>query len=186
MDSKIKIDQDFQLQNGWYLGLNGTIDLQDDSQLVQTVNSELVTGPTGKLLRRQEGNLNYYWYNYWSSPVAGNDTEANYKLKNIKDGGGISGFNFTPAYQADGLISQYWLYTFQNGQTYYNWQRITEDTVIAPGVGYTQKGIHSSSDPADEQQYTFVGKPNNGVILVEARDVSDAFEDETWRRRKFA
>ena len=108
--------QDFQLQNGWYLELNGTIDLQDDSQLVQTKDSELVTGPTGKLLRRQEGNLNYFMYNYWSSPVAGNDADTGYKLKNIKDEGGVGGFSFTTAYEAEGQISRYWLYTFKMGK----------------------------------------------------------------------
>jgi len=174
--------QDFQLQNGWYLKLDGTIDLQDDSQLVQTENSELVTGLDGKLLRRQEGNLNFYWYNYWSSPVGiqavTSNTNTDFNIGMIKDGGGISGFNFTNAYEAEGLISRYWLYTFQNGQTYYNWQQITELSEFAPGIGYTQKGIHSSSDPADEQQYTFVGKPNNGTILIDADDVDGDSSDE--------
>ncbi len=67
----ISVTGDQEVNNGWYLELNGSLDLAGDSQLVQTVNSELVTGTDGKLLRRQEGNSNYYWYNYWSSPVAG-------------------------------------------------------------------------------------------------------------------
>ncbi len=170
--------QDFQVQNGWYLKLDGTIDLQDDSQLVQTDNSELVIGSSGKLLRRQEGNLNYYWYNYWSSPVAGNDADTSYKLKNIKDEDGVSGFSFTPAYQAEGQISRFWLYTFQNGQTYYDWEQITEESIIEPGVGYTQKGTNATSDPNAERNYTFVGKPNNGTILLQADDVEDNASDE--------
>ncbi len=120
--------------------------MQGDSQLVQTLNSELVTGSTGKLLRRQEGNLNFYWYNYWSSPVAGNDTEASYKLKNIKDGGGLSGFTFTDAFEFPGQISTRWLYTFQNGQTYYDWLQITPESEIVPGIGYTQKGTNSTTE----------------------------------------
>lgn len=172
--------QDFQLQIGWYLGLNGTIDLQDDSQLVQNENSELITGPYGKLLRRQEGNLNYYMYNYWSSPVAGNDTESTYKLQNIKDSGGVSGFGFTPAFEESGLISTRWLYTFQNGQTYYDWDQITESSVIEPGIGYTQKGIHEVPENIPGiQQYTFVGKPNNGSITVAADDIDDFVYGET-------
>jgi len=179
----ISVSGDQEVSNGWYLELNGTIDLADDSQLVQTENSELVTSANGRLLRRQEGNLNFYWYNYWSSPVgvqaATNNSNTNFNIGMIKDGGGISGFPFTNAYNAEGQISRYWLYTFQNGQTYYNWEQITESSEIQPGFGYTQKGIHSSSDPADEQQYTFVGKPNNGTILVEANDIDGDSENES-------
>ncbi len=151
--------------------------------MVQSENSELITSENGRILRRQEGNLNFYWYNYWSSPVGvqavTNNSNTNYNIGMIKDGGGISGFNFTNAYEAEGQISRYWLYTFQNGQTYYNWQQINELSEIDPGIGYTQKGIHSSNDPADEQQYTFVGKPNNGTILVEANDVDGDSDNES-------
>ncbi|MBT8394996.1 MAG: T9SS type A sorting domain-containing protein, partial [Bacteroidia bacterium] len=171
----ITVSGDQEVNNGWYLELNGTLDLAGDSQLVQTENSELVTGPTGKLLRRQEGNSNYYWYNYWSSPVAGNDDVASYKLKNLKDSGGISGFTFTPDFQAIDLISTRWLYTFQSGQTYYDWDQITPDDAIQPGVGYTQKGIKSPEFEETEFQYTFVGKPNNGTITVWAED-NDNFD----------
>ena len=176
----ISLNGDQQLQNGGYLGLDGTIDLADDSQLVQSKNSILVTGTNGKLLRRQEGNLNYYWYNYWSSPVNGIGTETSYKLQNIKDDGGINGFSFTDAYQAENQISRSWLYTFQNGQTYFNWVQITELSDIPAGVGYTQKGTNAppGENEPTTRQYTFEGKPNNGTILVPAEDVSDVFEAE--------
>ncbi len=62
-------DQDFEVNNTWYLELNGTLDLQDDSQLIQGTSSDLVTGVNGKILRRQEGTSNKFWYNYWASPV---------------------------------------------------------------------------------------------------------------------
>ncbi len=178
-DKSITITDDQEVSNGWYLELNGSLDLAGDSQLLQTVNSELVTGPTGKLLRRQEGNLNYYWYNYWSSPVAGIGAEPNYKLQNIKDSDGVSGFSFTDAFEAEGQISRRWLYTFQNGQSYYDWEQITELSDILPGVGYTQKGISSASNPDDEYQYTFVGKPNNGVIMVLADDIDGDSDNES-------
>ena len=177
-----QLEQDYELQNGWYLELNGTIDLQDDSQLVQTENSELVTGAFGKLLRRQEGNLNYFWYNYWSSPVgiqaATINSNTDFNIGMIKDNDGIDGFTFTDEHDAEDMISRRWLYKFQNGLTYYDWEQITEteSSPIEPGLGYTQKGINSSTDPNDEQEYTFVGKPNNGVILITANDVSDSFE----------
>ncbi len=65
----LSVNGDNEINNNWYLQLDGTIDLADDSQLVQTETSDLVTSATGKILRRQEGNANSFWYNYWSSPV---------------------------------------------------------------------------------------------------------------------
>ena len=65
----LTVSGDNAITNNWYLELNGTLDLADDSQLIQSGNSDLVTSATGKILRRQEGHTNIYWYNYWSSPV---------------------------------------------------------------------------------------------------------------------
>ncbi len=169
-------DQDFEINNTWYLELNGTIDLQDDSQLIQGLKSDLVTGANGKILRRQEGTSNKFWYNYWSSPVGslgattltdnnGSTNNANntpFNLDMIKDGNGAD-IGFTTAYDEIGKISTYWLYTFQNGITYYDWQRFAPTDDISPGFGYTQKGIGNGGI---EQQYTFEGKPNNGTILI--------------------
>ena len=174
-------DQDFEINNTWYLELNGTIDLQDDSQLIQGLNSDLVTGANGKILRRQEGTSNKYWYNYWSSPVGSlgattltdnngstnNTNNTPFNLDMIKDGNGAD-IEFTTAYDELGKISTYWLYTFQNGITYWNWERFAPTDAIPPGFGYSQKGIGNGGT---EQQYTFEGKPNNGTILISGDDV---------------
>ncbi|WP_452224813.1 LamG domain-containing protein, partial [Lacinutrix chionoecetis] len=63
----LTINGDNQINNSWYLELNGTLDLQDDSQLVQGIHSDLLTSANGRVLRRQEGTSNVYRYNYWSS-----------------------------------------------------------------------------------------------------------------------
>ena len=166
--------------------MNGTLDLQDDSQLVQTEHSDLVTSATGKILRRQEGNTNLYWYNYWSSPVGNlaattltdnngptnNTNNTPFSLNMLKDGSGAN-IQFTSAFDEVGKISTEWLYNFQNGITYYNWSNITPSSLVQPGVAYTQKG---TGNAGTEQQYLFEGKPNNGTILVAADDVSDAME----------
>lgn len=161
---------DYEVNNGWYLELNGTLDLEGDSQLTQTVNSELVTSAEGNVRRRQEGNLNYFRYNYWSSPVGDlGTTNANtdFNIDMIKDGDG-NNIEFTDEYNENNKISRYWLYTFQNGQTYYDWVSINELSDIAPGMGYTQKGTQVTGD---EQNYIFEGKPNNGTITLAANDV---------------
>lgn len=169
------------IKNSAYLELNGVLDLMDDSQLIQTVHSDLVTSATGRLLRRQEGTASPYWYNYWGSPIGAigvtgltnNNAETNnannteFGLEMLKDD---SGFNclFTTGLTASGNISTYWLYTFINGVTYWDWKQLDTSTPIKPGVGYTQKG---TGIYGNEQQYIFEGKPNNGTILVDAVDV---------------
>ncbi|MFV9549713.1 CshA/CshB family fibrillar adhesin-related protein [Algibacter sp. PT7-4] len=172
---------DYMLKNDWYLELNGTLDLMGDSQLIQTQNSDLVTSENGKVLRRQEGTTNPFWYNYWSSPVGAtgatslidNNVETNnpnnspFSLNMLKD---ESGFNclFTTGYTGSGNISTYWIYTYANGLTYWDWAHLATSSPLTPGVGYTQKGIGTA---APEQQYIFEGKPNNGTILIDVKDV---------------
>ena len=177
----LTVNGDNEIKNSWYLELNGTLDLMDDSQLIQTVNSDLVTSSTGKLLRRQEGAASPYWYNYWSSPVGAtgatsltdnnastnNTNNSDWILNMLKDESGI-GCLFTSGYTGNGSISTYWLYTFINGRTYWDWVQISTSTGLKPGVGYTQKGTGTA---APEQQYIFEGKPNNGTILLDVADV---------------
>lgn len=167
----LTVSGDNEINNSWYLEINGTIDLLGDSQLVQTENSDLVTDADGKVLRRQEGNLNYYWYNYWSSPVgataATTNSNTNFSINMLKDSSGTP-VTFTSSYHQTGSISTSWLYKFQNGQTYYDWEALTPTSAIQPGVGYTQKGTNNASG---DFQYIFEGKPNNGTILLPADDV---------------
>jgi hypothetical protein len=180
-DKTLTIEGDHLVENNWYLELNGTLDLQNDSQLIQTEDSDLVTSADGKILRRQEGTPSAYRYNYWASPVGAkgvttlvdNNADTNnpnnspFSLNLLKDNTGLN-TQFTSGYTGNGSISTYWLYTFINGVTYWDWTPLTTSTNIKPGVGYTQKG---TGIPASEQQYLFDGKPNNGTILVDVLDV---------------
>ena len=179
--STLNVHSENLVENSWYLELNGTLDLEDDCQLIQTENSDLVTSATGKLLRRQEGTSNVYRYNYWSSPVGttgvsnltdnnastNNTNNTPFNLNMIKDESGIN-FSFTSAYDEVGKISTYWIYTFKNGLTYWDWAFHSPSTPLEPGVGYTQKG---TGNAGTEQQYIYEGKPNNGTILINVTDV---------------
>lgn len=172
------------IQNTGYFELNGTLDLLNDSQLIQTINSDLVTSAEGKILRRQEGTSSPFWYNYWSSPIGvqeattlsdnngstNNDNNSAFSLGMLKDNTGFD-MQFTSNYTANGNISNYWLYTFANGVTYWDWKKVSTTSNISPGVGYTQKGTGTY---ALEQQYIFQGKPNNGTIIVNAVDKGGA------------
>ncbi len=176
----ITVNDDNVLTNSWYLELNGTINLKNDSQLVQTNTSDLITSADGKILRHQEGTANMYWYNYFGSPVGNvgatsltdNNTASNnannstFNIDMLKDGTG-SDIKFTSSYGEVGKVSTIWFYTFQNGTTYWDWNGFATTTPINPGVGYIHKGTGVAGT---EQQYIFEGKPNNGTILINATD----------------
>jgi len=157
-----------------YLKLDGKIDLVGMSQLVQTLDCDLDVTSAGSIERDQQGQANRYNYNYWCSPVNPINITANntnYTVTGImKDG-----FNSTPRNinwigGYDGIagnattpmsIARYWLYTFDNkANAYANWNKITESSPIRVGLGFTLKG----SGGTGTQNYTFVGKPNNGLI----------------------
>ncbi|WP_299337596.1 LamG-like jellyroll fold domain-containing protein [uncultured Psychroserpens sp.] len=176
----LSVNGDNYINNSWYLELKGAIDLADDSQLLQTQHSDLVTSSTGRILRRQEGNTSVYWYNYWSSPVGqlgsstltDNNTNTNntnntaYRLSMLKEGDGSS-VTFTSAHDELGKVSTRWLYTYKNGVEYWDWASLSSNSDIEPGVGYTQKGTGNSGS---SQQFIFEGKPNNGTILIDVTD----------------
>jgi len=180
LNEKLTINGDHKVDNSWYFELNGTLDLQNDSQLIQRENSDLVTSSLGKILRRQEGTSSVYWYNYWGSPVgilsasafynnntnSNNTNNTNYQLSMLKKGDGTN-VQFTTANDQVDRLSTRWMYVYQNGVTYLDYAAINQNTNLQPGVGYTQKG---TGNPGTEQQYIFEGKPNNGTILVAVND----------------
>jgi hypothetical protein len=155
-----------------YLKLNGKIDLVGKSQLVQTTDSDLDVTSSGSLERDQQGQSNLYNYNYWSSPVGAINTTANnqnYTITSVmKDGTSttpknitwIGGYNGSPTNPIS--IARYWLYKFDNyANVYANWVQLNENSAVRVGQGYTMKG---SGVATSTQNYTFVGKPNNGSI----------------------
>lgn len=192
---KLTINGDNLVENSWYLELNGALDLQDDSQLIQTEHSDLVTSAEGKILRRQEGTSSMYRYNYWASPVGAtglttlsnnnaatnNTNNAAFTLDMIKDEIGIN-FSFTSSHHEQGKISRYWLYTYINGLSYWDWAVLDPNTPIETGVGYTQKG---TGNAGLEQQYTFEGKPNNGTILINVTDKGGAGSEPSVSKTEY-
>ncbi len=164
-----------------YLELNGEIDLDGESQLIQTVGSDLVVGTSGKLYRDQQGTADTYTYNYWSSPVGITDQETNeysYKLPQVmKDGtlninfitSGYNGTNTSPIGLAD-----YWIWKFANqtDDDYSSWQHVKSTGDIFAGEGFTMKGPGTGSIITD-QNYVFSGKPNNGDINLTINSGND-------------
>lgn len=159
-----------------YLKLDGKIDLQGRSQLIQTLNSYLDPTSAGFIERDQQGTKNLYNYNYWCSPVGGiNNTTNNssFSLINVmKDGTNpedIKPIAWMPGYYGFTNpttigIANNWIYKFQNlSNSYANWTFIGALGTLNAGEGFTMKGPGASTAT---QNYAFSGKPNNGLISI--------------------
>ena len=166
-DKTITMNNNTKLQNDWYLKLDGKIDLQGMSQLLQTTNSDLAPTSAGSIERDQQGQSNKFNFNYWSSPVSPNNT--NYTVNGVmKDGINstprdikwISGYDGIPGTSTTPVsLARYWLYKFEsNTDAYANWIQFLETDILRVGQGYTLKASGAVTN------FTFVGKPNNGKI----------------------
>ncbi len=187
---QINVENDHGLAITHYLQLDGIIDLKGESQLIQTTNSDLVASSAGHIERDQQGTADKYNYNYWSSPVSRiNNTTINdgFSINSVlKDGTFTDSprdLNWTGYNVGDGApgsastaatISGRWLYKYgnQTGGLYSNWQFINQNSSLNPGEGWTMKGT-GAGVTGGEQNYVFVGKPNNGDIDLTINDGND-------------
>ena len=165
--SNLKVNENSGLYNSWYLKLDGTLDLEGESQLIQSENSTLDIASSGILEKDLQGTADKFTYNYWSSPVgktSNNSNNNDYRLRDI-----FTSVNFlTNGYDGEInpiSISDYWIWKFNNrlSDNYSSWQHVRSSGKIFPGEGFTMKGPGSGSIE-DEQNYTLQGKPNNGDI----------------------
>ncbi|MGJ8761020.1 MAG: T9SS type A sorting domain-containing protein [Polaribacter sp.] len=147
--------------------LDGDIRLSGSSaQLIQTHENASTVSGDGRLFVDQNSEVpSKYRYNYMSSPVT-TLNKATYSLESVlRDGttantpkeitfvGGYDG-SFT---ESGISLADYWVYTYapaSNGRA--NWSHKYKSGTIDRGDGYTFKG------PGREQNYTFVGTPNDG------------------------
>lgn len=142
-----------------YLKLDGTIDLEGESQLIQSDRSDFDVTSTGTLERDQQGYSNTYLYNYWSSPVAPT-SNSNYTLPDIMSNVGFltSGYNGTAS---PVRIADYWIWKYANRQSdnYSLWQHVRSTGSLTVGEGFTMKGPGTATP---DQNYIMLGQPNNG------------------------
>jgi hypothetical protein len=155
-----------------YLKLDGVIDLEGESQLVQNIDSDFDPASSGRLERDQQGTADVFTYNYWSSPVGTRNSTTNNNSFTVptvlQDGNnpinfissGFNGSNTTPIGIAD-----FWIWKFANQPTgqYSAWQHVRSTGSILAGEGFTMKGPGTGA-VIDDQNYVFNGKPNNGDI----------------------
>ena len=171
----VYVEDDIKLEAGG-TGDDARMYLRDEGQLLQgdgpTGNSGL-----GKLSVYQEGTVNNYAYNYWASPVGEISADNNTNRNFVATGGAIlndvaSLTTNTPALignSYDGAsvpsltISKHWLYAFNPGVAYSEWDFLGAGSSLEPGYGFTMKGSTGSTS----QRYDFAGKPNTGDINVD-------------------
>src|SRR5690606_22062549 len=139
----------------------GKIDLEGESQLIQTIDSDLNVGISGSLEKDQQGTLDVFTYNYWSAPVGNtattNPNNFSYSLNNniMKDGtssgapanityvGGYNGSNS----DADVKIAHYWIWKYNNriADNYASWQHVRNTGTLLAGEGFTMKGVTNTA-----------------------------------------
>lgn len=174
----LSVNASSSLEVLYYLLIDVKIDLIGESQLIQTTGSTLDAASTGSIEIDQQGEGNKYRYNYWSMPVYTANDGTNYTTiaAALRDGttpsspGAIiynnSGY--------DGAISpftlsSYWMFKYANsGSGYSAWDQIRSTGFVYSGQGFTMKGPKNPVVPplTSEQNYVFVGKPNNGNISL--------------------
>ena len=164
---------DTKIQVSHYLKIDGKIDLVGKSQLIQTTNSDLDVTSAGSIEKDQKGQSNRFNYNYWSSPVGSLSTTSNNNsftvngvLRDATNPASIQNITWTTGYNSAATtpitLSSYWIFKFQNlTPQYANWASVGPNGTLQTAQGYTMKGSDAATAT---QNYTFVGKPNNGLI----------------------
>ena len=164
-----------------YLSLTGKIDLEGDSQLIQTEDSDLLVAVNGELEKDQQGTADTYTYNYWSSPVGDIDTAVNnyrYSVQDVMFDGSnpvnFSSSGYNGAATNPIRIADYWIWKFANltSDDYSAWQHVRRTGTIYAGEGFTMKGPNTGGI-LDDQNYVFLGKPNNGDISLTINNGND-------------
>ncbi len=155
-----------------YLKVDGVIDLQDESQLIQTAESYLDPASAGYIMIDQQGVGDSHIYNYWSSPTVATIGAA-YSVGDVlkrststSASGGLVDESFCAAFDcADNgtqNTSTYWLFKFDPAAYEYgNWIQIRNNAVLNPGQGFTMKGSTATGATTNTYERTFVGLPNN-------------------------
>jgi len=172
--NQLDVDNDNKLEVSHYLELDGTIDLVDESQLVQTSGSDLDLTSAGSIEKDQGGTADLYTYNYWTTPVSpinitqiNTDFTVNSMLNDGSDPNNPLAINWTTG-SYDGspgtpiTLSSLWIYKFDDRLSgdYTEWQYIGHNGNLSVAQGYTMKGP-GTGGVAAVQNYTFIGKPNN-------------------------
>lgn len=185
-DQFVYVTQNVNLDN------NGNFYLRKNSQLLQGTTGAGANVGLGNLSVYQEGTSNNFKYNYWCSPVGvpgaavGNKNFGITRLNRPTSVTGSTAATILSATALDGLsnplsIAPRWIYTFTTSSTYAQWGLVGSAASIAPGLGFTMKGVSGTdatvanpvsgsfgdgvaNNTGSRQRYDFRGLPNDGSI----------------------
>ncbi|ARV14510.1 T9SS type A sorting domain-containing protein [Polaribacter sp. SA4-12] len=155
------------------LELGGDLRLLGSAQLLQTHTGVKNASGTGNLYKDVKGTLsNVYQSGYWTSPVTTDGLTYNL-FGVLKDGStALTASNtplditFTGGFDGDDstspvTLSRKWLAKLTNSG---DWSRdMTETSTLNPTEGFNKK----STGNASGQNYTFVGRPNDGEYTTD-------------------
>ena len=167
-DIVVFVNDDIRLETS-----TSNIYLRGDAQLVQNTNTK--NSDAGSLSIYQNQTTSPYEYNFWCSPVgisSDGTTKANenFNGSNIYDpidhtdlsNVASTAYTFITSFNSTATaLSNYWMYTYRDGEGYYDWVRIRNTGAVEPGYGFTLKGSPNTDNVLD-----FRGRPNNGTITV--------------------
>lgn len=151
--------------------------LRNNAQLLQGTGTTGNSG-IGKLSVYQHGTVHQSGYNYWCSPVGNtlaNDNtnrpfRANNNIYDVTAEPITSTLaSYTTGYNGTSnplVIASFWLYTYDPGVNYSEWDQVLETGDVTPGYGFTMKGTSGSNN---NQLYDLRGKPNNRAIFTAVR-----------------
>ncbi|MFK2820990.1 LamG domain-containing protein, partial [Flavobacteriaceae sp. LMIT009] len=174
-------DTGYGLTVSHYLKLDGKIDLEGESQLIQGDGSDLDVDSSGTLEKDQQGTADLYTYNYWAAPVGVSNTTTNnnsYALPNVMQDGTTSGTPQNINWLTSGYdgtsgspvgVADYWVWKYANqtSDNYPSWQHVRSTGSLQAGEGFTMKGTTDTNGViTTEQNYVFEGKPHNGDITL--------------------
>lgn len=121
---------------------NGTIIVENDATFLQE-NGDSYSG-TGNAIVYREANLKRSDYNYWSSPVSGQN------LYNFSSGTPTNRF-FVYNEATDNFVTT----------------GLNASSTFSPGIGYAIRGKNSyPTDALVNESFTFTGVPNAGLISI--------------------
>lgn len=178
-DRFLYVEDDISLKKNNSPDTEASIYLRKESQLLQGEKSTNKNSGNGWLSVFQEGTSNAFDYNYWALPITDNISANKF--------GAVIFQPKTPTRSKSALvtndlegranplkISSRWIYKY-SGSEYTDWQHVGVNFDVAPGEGFTMKGVNGSdhtiingveNNPGNKQRYDFRGLPNDGEIKV--------------------
>lgn len=181
-DQYVTVNQDVNLS------ATGNVFLRREAQLLQRTTGSSTNSGQGSLSLFQEGTVNNFQFNYWCSPVgstSGGAGNGNFSILQFQRPTGVitsspvtttSGVNGTTT-NTSLQLSSYWIFKFLSSDAYSQWFPVGTASNIAPGEGFTMKGVSGTdnteamadgidNNPGSNQRYDFRGKPNDGNITI--------------------